>query len=85
MRLILEGYVGNCPVCKEGAEHLTDEVEDGKHMSTYVCNPCGLMVTFITPDDGKEYHEYSRIDIEIETSAFRQRFDLDNESEAGHE
>lgn len=61
--------IGNtCPICGEQAlDALMDEHEDGKHLDTFKCEHCGVMVTYISPDDGRgEYHQYYDGEIEIE-------------------
>lgn len=79
MKLILEGSPGTCPVCKEDASHLCDEYANGEHMDSYTCRACGLIVTFITPDTKRPYHEYNSARLEIETTVPRVRFDMEDE------
>ena len=65
--------IGNtCPVCGEQAlDAAFDERHDGKHWDTFACENCGLLVTYISPDDGRgSYHEFrdGEITIELEWS-----------------
>jgi predicted RNA-binding Zn-ribbon protein involved in translation (DUF1610 family) len=61
--------IGNtCPVCGEQAlDAAFDERDDGKHFDTFACDNCGVLVTYISPDDGRgEYHEFHNGEITIE-------------------
>ncbi len=60
-------YVGLCPVCQQEMKFLdaksraSDIYED-----SYTCDNCCLIVTYLTPDDNRGYHEYEGHEIEVE-------------------
>lgn len=58
--------VGFCPVCGQELEHSSDMHNDGKHEDTFACEFCSILVTYITPDDRREYHEYGDHEIIVE-------------------
>lgn len=65
-RLILEENVTDCPICGDSMEHSDTEVDGNEYEDTYICRACEVFVTYITPNDGREYHEYSSIKIRLE-------------------
>lgn len=61
--------IGNtCPVCGEQAlDAAFDEREDGEHLDTFKCDHCGMLVTYISPDDGRgEYRLFHDGEITVE-------------------
>jgi len=64
--------IGNtCPVCGEQAlDASMDDRDDGEYRDTYQCKNCGLVITYISKDDGREYHEYRNGEIEVELELF---------------
>ncbi len=61
--------IGNtCPICGEQAlDSAFDEHRDGKHEDTFKCDNCGVLVTYISPDDGRgEYHQFHDGEITVE-------------------
>ena len=64
--IIKDMYIGDCPLCGGEMEHLDHEYRGDNLEDTYACDKCEVYVTYITPkDDGKEYREYSSIEVEI--------------------
>lgn len=57
-----------CPICGEQElDALCDEHEDGEHLDTWKCDNCGMMITYISPDDGRgEYHQFYDGEIRVE-------------------
>lgn len=61
--------IGNtCPICGEqNMDALHDEYADGKHLDTWKCDDCGVMTTYISPDDGRgEYYLFHDGEITVE-------------------
>lgn len=60
--------IGNtCPICGEQAlDAAFDERDGDDYEDTYKCQQCGALVTYISRDDGRAYHEYHDGEIEIE-------------------
>ena len=61
--------IGNtCPVCGEQElDAALDERHDGKHWDTFACRNCGVLVTYISPDDGRgSYHEFRNGEITVD-------------------
>lgn len=66
IKLWLKDIVGECLICGEDMRHFDTKIEDGQHRDEYYCDDCEIGVTYITPvDDGKEYHEYNQIEIDL--------------------
>lgn len=69
MWLKLHSNVGTCPVCGEDLTHNFDERDGGRYYDIYTCYECEIGVTYISPDDGREYHDYNNGEIEIQFEA----------------
>lgn len=46
-----------CPVCGDEMEHVGDDYEDEKHLDTYSCEYCRILITYVSPAKYHEYHE----------------------------
>lgn len=64
-KIWLKDIGATCPICGEDLEHLCDERNEGKYEDSYTCDACGVIVTYISPDDGRQYHEYRNGEIEV--------------------
>lgn len=48
----------DCPLCFGDLDAVQDERTDGMYEDCYACvGDCNILITHITPDDGREYHE----------------------------
>lgn len=47
-----------CPICDDDMEHVCDEYEeeDNRHLDTYACRHCDILVTYVSPLNIGEYH-----------------------------
>ncbi len=67
-KIVLHDIGNTCPICGEQAlDAAFDEHEDGEHLDTFKCDHCGVLVTYISTDDGRgEYHQYHDGEITVE-------------------
>jgi len=65
-KLVSNAHVGNCPICGDDMQDLCYEVNDtNQSEDSYTCDTCAVIVTYITPHDRREYHEYNNGEIRM--------------------